>query len=127
MAKLTSDQREDMKSSEFALPGGRFPVNDANHARAALSGASRAYDAGNISSGQKAQIDAKADTKLGHPRQHSLAVASAETLHRAGYISTAHRDKIKAHAGKKLDAHKEAKAQVYGSMAPVVDSDGDGN
>jgi hypothetical protein len=54
-----------------------------------------------------------------HPRQHSLAMASATTLHKAGYISTAHRDKIHAHAGKKLDAHKKAKAPAaFGSLAP---------
>ena len=52
-----------------------------------------------------------------HPRQHSLAMASADTLHKAGYISSAHRDKIRAHAGKKLEAHKETKA-AFGSLAP---------
>lgn len=37
MAKLTAGQRKSLPSSEFALPGGRFPINDANHAHAALS------------------------------------------------------------------------------------------
>lgn len=37
MAKLTSKQRNAMPQSEFALPGGRYPINDENHARNALS------------------------------------------------------------------------------------------
>lgn len=37
MAKLTSKQRNAMPQSEFALPGGRYPINDPNHARNALS------------------------------------------------------------------------------------------
>jgi hypothetical protein len=47
MAKLSSGQRKRLPSSSFALPGkgegpqgkgsGSYPVNDPNHARAALS------------------------------------------------------------------------------------------
>lgn len=37
MAKLTTTQRDNMSGKEFALPGGRYPINDPNHARAALS------------------------------------------------------------------------------------------
>lgn len=37
MAKLTSKQRKSLKSSSFALPGRRYPINDANHARNALA------------------------------------------------------------------------------------------
>ncbi len=67
MARLTGKARHEMlmkTPKEFALPGGRFPINDANHARAALSGASRAENAGNITAAQKATIDAKARAKL---------------------------------------------------------------
>lgn len=54
-----------------------------------------------------------------HPREHSLAMASATSLHKAGYISTAHKDAIHKQAGKKLDAHKKAKAPAaFGSLAP---------
>lgn len=60
-----------------------------------------------------------ADPATNHPRQHSLAMASATTLHKAGYISTAHKDAIHKQAGKKLDAHKKAKApSAFGSLAP---------
>jgi hypothetical protein len=37
MAKLTTAQRNAMPQKEFALPGGRYPINDPNHARNALS------------------------------------------------------------------------------------------
>lgn len=41
MAKLTTRQRKALPKGDFALPGGRYPVNDPNHARAALSRASQ--------------------------------------------------------------------------------------
>jgi len=38
MAKLTSDERNSLKSSTFAIPGERkYPLNDASHARNALA------------------------------------------------------------------------------------------
>lgn len=37
MAKLTIKQRNAMPQKEFALPGGRYPINDPSHARNALS------------------------------------------------------------------------------------------
>jgi hypothetical protein len=40
MAKLTSRGRRRMKAKQFALPGNRFPINDASHARNALARAS---------------------------------------------------------------------------------------
>lgn len=35
--KLSSKQRNRLPDSAFALPGRRYPINDINHARAALS------------------------------------------------------------------------------------------
>lgn len=37
MAELTTTGREHIKAKNFALPGGRYPIHDAAHARAALS------------------------------------------------------------------------------------------
>jgi hypothetical protein len=37
MPKLTSAARKALPKKDFALPGGRYPVNDANHARNALA------------------------------------------------------------------------------------------
>ena len=64
MAKLTAASRKRMKKSEFAGPARSFPINDATHARLAISGASRAEHAGNISASTAASIKAKARKKL---------------------------------------------------------------
>jgi hypothetical protein len=37
MPKLTTRGRKRMKAKQFALPGRRFPINDASHARNALA------------------------------------------------------------------------------------------
>ena len=65
MAKLTAGKRKAMPSKEFAGPGKSFPINDPNHARMAISGATRSENAGNISAGQAASIKTKARKKLG--------------------------------------------------------------
>ena len=62
---LTADKRKKMAQALFAMPGHRFPINDKEHARLAISGASRAEHAGNISTSQEASIKAKARAKLG--------------------------------------------------------------
>lgn len=36
MARLTAKQRKQLPASDFAGPGRSFPINDKNHARAAL-------------------------------------------------------------------------------------------
>jgi hypothetical protein len=65
MAVLSSQDRKSMPKGEFAGPGRSFPVNDATHARMAISGATRSEHAGNISSSEEASIKAKARAKLG--------------------------------------------------------------
>lgn len=37
MAKLSYQERKTMPKSEFALPGGRYPIPDISHGRNALS------------------------------------------------------------------------------------------
>lgn len=37
MAKLTAAERHALPKSDFALPGGRYPVEDQSHARNALA------------------------------------------------------------------------------------------
>lgn len=37
MAKLTAAARKKLPSKAFALPGGRYPIEDASHARNALA------------------------------------------------------------------------------------------
>jgi hypothetical protein len=62
--KLTADERKHMPAHEFAGPGHSFPINDATHARMAISGATRSEHAGNISASEAAHIKAEARAKL---------------------------------------------------------------
>jgi hypothetical protein len=45
MSKLTTERRDEIPGKSFALPNRRFPIEDANHARAALSMAHNATPA----------------------------------------------------------------------------------
>jgi hypothetical protein len=61
MTKLTAAGRKRLSRAVFALPKGRrFPLNDETHQRAAISGATRSYHAGNISEAEMDAIKAKA-------------------------------------------------------------------
>lgn len=66
MAKLDAKERKGIKSKNFGLPRERkYPINDRSHAANAKSRASEMYNQGRISAAQKAEIDAKANKKLG--------------------------------------------------------------
>lgn len=60
MAKLTAAKRNALPAKTFAGPGRSYPIPDANHARLAKAMASR-Y----ASPAVKAEVDRKADRKLG--------------------------------------------------------------
>jgi hypothetical protein len=64
MAILTAAKRDHMKPSQFAGGGHSFPVNDPTHQRLAISGATRAEHAGNISPSKAAHIKAIARALL---------------------------------------------------------------
>lgn len=64
MAKLDAKKRKGMAKKDFAGPGKSFPVNDPEHARLAIGGATRSERAGNISPAEEAKIKAKARAKL---------------------------------------------------------------
>jgi len=64
MARLTTKARETLGSSQFALPGKKYPVEDAAHARNAKARAEQQYEKGNLSAKDKATVDRKADAKL---------------------------------------------------------------
>lgn len=64
--KLTSAKRDNLSASTFGLPGQRkYPMPDKAHAANAKARASQQFAKGNLSAGQKAQIFAKANRKLG--------------------------------------------------------------
>ncbi len=52
---------EALRKKTETLPGGRYPINDAEHARLALQMINR----GNLSPAEKAKVRARADAKLG--------------------------------------------------------------
>ena len=60
--KLSTTQRSNLPQSDFAVPEGRrFPINDKNHAKAALSMVGRAKD---LSPEQRMAVIRKAHAKL---------------------------------------------------------------
>lgn len=61
---LTAAKRRMMNQNAFAGPHRSFPINDATHARMAISGATRSERAGNISASEEAKIKAAARAKL---------------------------------------------------------------
>jgi len=65
MAKLTAGKRKALPKSSFGEPGKRaYPMPDKAHAANAKARASQAVNAGRMSSGTEAKIDAKANKKL---------------------------------------------------------------
>lgn len=66
MAKLTTAERKEMPKSEFALPGGRYPVNDRGHAIAAKGRATQQLKRGNLTIAEAQKIRSKANRMLGH-------------------------------------------------------------
>lgn len=61
---LTAAKRANMPQRDFAGPGKSFPISDRTHARLAISGATRAENAGNISASEASNIKAKARQRL---------------------------------------------------------------
>ncbi len=64
MSKLSTAARKKLPSSDFALSGRRFPVEDKAHARDAKARASQALNAGRLSAEDKTKVDHKADAVL---------------------------------------------------------------
>ena len=66
MAELKAKSRSKMKDKTFGLPDERkYPMPDKSHAQNAKARASQQLKKGNITASEKAQIDRKADKKLG--------------------------------------------------------------
>ena len=63
---LTAAQRKSMPKREFGEPKSKgFPMEDKKHDRLAIGGATRSYNAGNISKGTEDRIKSEARSKLG--------------------------------------------------------------
>jgi hypothetical protein len=63
-APLTAADRKHLPAKVFHGPDKSFPINDVGHAKAAISGATRSKNAGNISPGTAARIQAEARAYL---------------------------------------------------------------
>jgi hypothetical protein len=62
---LDAADRADMPTEEFGLPAQRkYPMPDKSHAANAKARATQQFNKGNLSAGQRSQIDAKANRKL---------------------------------------------------------------
>jgi hypothetical protein len=65
MAVLTAKARKAIPPSKFALPGGKFPIENKKHAKAAKSLVGRSLAKGNITPAQAATVRHKASAVLG--------------------------------------------------------------
>lgn len=76
MSIIRTKKRDKMPAKEFGLPGERkYPMPDRAHAANAKARASQQEAKGNITPAEKAEIDRKADKKLGHdPRKLGKAL-----------------------------------------------------
>jgi hypothetical protein len=66
--RVTAKTRDSLPESSFLGPGRSFPANDAKHARLAIGGATRAFNAGNISAAEKERIQRSARSRLANYR-----------------------------------------------------------
>lgn len=64
MAKLSSEERNNLSSKEFAGPYRSYPVPDRSHAANAKARAQQQYDKGHISLSMLHSIDEKANKVL---------------------------------------------------------------
>jgi hypothetical protein len=67
MAKLTAATRKKISSKDFALPGRRYPIEDRNHAKAALSRVSA-----NGTPAEKATVRRKVAAKYGMGKKTTM-------------------------------------------------------
>ena len=77
MAKLTTKGRNAIASKNFALPGRRYPIENASHARNALSRVSQ-----NGSPEEKAEVRAKVHAKYPGIGQKKQTTSSGRELER---------------------------------------------
>jgi hypothetical protein len=126
MADLTSPKRAGMPQSQFAMAGKRFPMNDPEHQRLAISGATRSEHAGNISPSTADKIKAEARAKLGTPMNthHALSIGGAHHMLKAGHINKAQHGHIVKSAKAGLASGKKATPMPFGSLAPSVPDEG---
>ncbi|GBQ53386.1 hypothetical protein AA0313_0228 [Acetobacter indonesiensis NRIC 0313] len=68
MSKLTTEERNALPDDAFALPGRRYPIPDASHARDALARASEMLHKGTLTQDEYDTIHRKAEDVLRRER-----------------------------------------------------------
>ncbi len=69
MTKLTAKKRDNLKKSQFGLPGEKkYPMEDAAHAANAKARATQMVNKGKLSESAKNKIDAKANKVLANKK-----------------------------------------------------------
>ncbi len=68
MSKLRTRTRKSLPENDFALPGGKYPVEDKAHAANAKARATQQYKAGKLSAADRAKVDRKAAAVLGQKK-----------------------------------------------------------
>ena len=142
MAVLSSADRSRMPAKEFAQPEKKgFPMNDENHARLAISGATRSEHAGNISASEAERIKSEARAKLAHwgkggsdgkPEDHKAAVAKMHPEHVHRMVTEAaagnHGPAMQQMGAKAMQpqmAQGDGEQQAPQKSSPFSDNDGD--
>ena len=65
MSSLTAADRKALPDSAFALPGRRYPIPDASHARDALARASEMHNRGRLTAAEYQTVQRRAREVLG--------------------------------------------------------------
>lgn len=112
-----------MPQSQFAMAGKRFPMNDTEHARLAIGGATRSEHAGNILPSTADKIKSEARAKL--QQHHALSIGGAHHMLKAGHISSAQHGHIVKSAKAGIATGKKATPMPFGSLAPAVPEQGE--
>lgn len=131
VADLTPAKRKEMPSRDFGQPSKKgFPMTDPTHDRLAISGATRSYNAGNISKSEEEKLKGEARRKLGdgnekkdppehHAEDHKAAVAKMHPEHVHRLVQDAHDGKYGP------EAQTAAKAAMQQPSQEDTDQDGD--
>lgn len=85
MAKLDANARKRLPAGDFAGPDRSYPVPDKSHAANAKARASQAVNAGLMSKGTEAKIDAKANKVLGKGKSDGKKVGARLAAYKSGY------------------------------------------
>ena len=69
MSTLSTKSRKSLPKDQFALPGGKYPVEDKAHAANAIARATQQYEAGKLSAADRAKVNSKANNVLAEKKK----------------------------------------------------------